>query len=137
MMSLVAVLGMGLLAGAARPGRLPLLALPLAIGGLGVALFHVSLEVRGKLECPQGVLGLGSAPQQSLTLFVVLTALLAVDLLHRSQQRPVPWLAATVSVVLGALLAVASCIANPPGQRPDPESYRKPPDICRPPEQPR
>src|SRR5438093_13276732 len=47
MMSLVAVLGVGLLAGAARPGRLALLALPLAVAGLGVALFHVSLELRG------------------------------------------------------------------------------------------
>src|ERR687886_605295 len=71
MMSLVAVLGMGLLAGAARPGRLALLALPLATAGLGVALFHVSLEVRGKLECPRGVLGLGTAPQQSLAAFAL------------------------------------------------------------------
>src|ERR687887_446681 len=35
MMSLVAVLGMGLLVAAARPGRLALLALPLATAGLG------------------------------------------------------------------------------------------------------
>src|SRR5262249_53395159 len=31
---------------------LPALALPLALGGLGVAAFHISLELRGKMECP-------------------------------------------------------------------------------------
>src|SRR5438445_12421800 len=60
MMALVAVMGMGLLAGAARAARLSLLALPLAVAFLGVALFHVSLELRGKLECPSGLPGLGS-----------------------------------------------------------------------------
>src|SRR5918911_608496 len=79
MMALVAVLGVGLLAGAARPGRLALLALPLAVAGLGVALFHVWLEVRGKLECPAGVLGLGTAPQQSLVVFALVFALLLLD----------------------------------------------------------
>ena len=133
MMSLVAVLGMGLLAGAARPGRLPLLALPLAIGGLGVALFHVSLEVRGKLECPAGLLGLGTAPQQSLTIFVVLTGLLIVDLLHGSSTGSVPWVRLTAAVVLGALLAWSSTIANPPSKPLPPEEYAKPPEVCRPP----
>src|SRR5438128_11634203 len=47
-MALVAVLGVGLLARAARPGRLGLLALPLAIAGLGVASFHVWLELTNK-----------------------------------------------------------------------------------------
>src|SRR5215471_10239722 len=41
-MSLMAVLGLGLLAGVVRPGRAALLGLPLAVAGLGVALFHVS-----------------------------------------------------------------------------------------------
>src|SRR5262245_2466312 len=65
-MSLVGVLGIGLLTGAGRGARLALLALPLAAAGLGVALFHVSLEVAGTLECPLGILGIGTAPQQSL-----------------------------------------------------------------------
>src|SRR5262245_57474276 len=55
-MSLVAMLGLGLAARAARPARLLLLALPLAVAGLGVALFHVRLEWAGKLECPDGLL---------------------------------------------------------------------------------
>src|SRR5436190_1735483 len=64
-MSVVAVLGMGLFTGG-RSGRLGLLTLPLAVAGLGVAVFHVYLETAGKLECPQGLLGWGSAPRQSL-----------------------------------------------------------------------
>src|SRR5436309_14988321 len=52
-MSAFGVLAVGLL-GSERRGLLCLLALPLAVGGLAVAGWHVSLEVRGKLECPGG-----------------------------------------------------------------------------------
>jgi disulfide bond formation protein DsbB len=128
-MSLVGVLGMGLLAGAARPRRLGLLALPLAVAGLGVALFHVSLELRGKMECPPGLFGLGTAPQQSLAVFVILTALLGVDALSGAGE----WGALAGAVALGALLAVGSLVANPPMQRPDPAVYSHAPDVCRPP----
>jgi disulfide bond formation protein DsbB len=133
MMGLVAVLGMGLLARAARPGRLALLALPLAVAGLGVALFHVSLELRDKLECPAGLLRLGTAPQQSLAMFVVLTALLAVDAL-RAARGPAGWGGLIGGVVLGGLLAAASCTSNPPMPAPPTAPYASPhPDICRPP----
>src|SRR5262245_300224 len=53
-MGVVAVLGVGLLAGPGRPGLLSLLALPLAVGALAVAGFHVRLELGEKLECPPG-----------------------------------------------------------------------------------
>src|SRR5438132_5944233 len=82
MMGLVGVLVMGILAGTGHGGRLALVSLPLAIAGLGVALFHVFLEVTGTLECPHGVLDIGSAPQQSLTLFLVLCGLLLADVYH-------------------------------------------------------
>jgi hypothetical protein len=130
-MSLVAVLGMGLLAGGHRDGWLPLLALPLAVAGLGVALFHVSLELRGELECPAGLLGLGSAPQQSLAIFVMLFGLLAVSAV-RSSRSSVQRIGLASGLVLGVLLAVGSCIANPPPKVPD-GPYPSAPDICRPP----
>jgi disulfide bond formation protein DsbB len=132
-MSLVAVLAMGLLTGAARPRQLALLVLPLAVGGLGVALFHVSLELRGKLECPTGLFGLGSAPQQSLATFVVLTLLLAVDAARGPGAGMTRWVAFAGAAGLGALLAVASCIANPPPPPAPTRPYEAPPDICRPP----
>jgi hypothetical protein len=133
MMSLVAVLGMGLVAGALYPGRLGLLALPLATAGLGVALFHVWLEVSGKLECPKGLLGLGTAPVQSLTLFGLLFVLLVADVWLGNPARPATWIIVGGGVVLGVLLAAASCTSNPPMVRPAPETYSRPPEVCRPP----
>ena len=133
-MSVVAVLGMGLFTGAARPGRLALLAVPLAVAGLGVALFHVSLELRGKLECPQGVFGIGSAPQQSLAVFLALTALLAVDALRVvSKETAGLWAALSGAVVLGGLLSVGSVVANPPMPATPGQPYEEAPQVCRPP----
>jgi hypothetical protein len=132
-MGVVAVLAMGLLTGAAgRPG---LLALPLAAAGLGVALFHVWLEGAGKLECPAGLLGLGSAPQQSLAVFVALAALLAADALRGAPGPPAGG-AIAGAVALGALLAAASCTSNPPMPPAPKAAYPSPPDVCRPPYSP-
>src|SRR6266704_5012252 len=64
-MSLLAVLAVGLFVRSESPGWLGLISLPLAVAGLGVALFHVYLEQTGKLECPEGLLALGTAPKQS------------------------------------------------------------------------
>jgi disulfide bond formation protein DsbB len=132
-MSLVAVLGIGLLAGLARTGKLGLLALPLAVAGLGVAVFHVSLEMRDKLECPAGVFGLGTAPQQSLAWFVVLVALLGMDAARNWKAGGSPRAAWIGGLVLGVFLAVASCISNPPLPEAPPAPYAKAPDSCRPP----
>ena len=128
MMSVVAVLAVGLLFGAGRATVLSLFALPMATGGLGVAAFHVSLELTGKLECPTGVLAMGSAPQQSLAAFVVLFAILAVD---GVRARRVP--AMIGAIVIGGLLALASCTSNPPMPPAPTQPYPAPPDICRPP----
>ena len=135
-MSLVAVLGMGLLTGV-RPNHLGLLALPLAVAGLGVALFHVRLEITGKLECPRGVLGLGTAPKQSLAVFAVLFLLLLGGVLSGEPAGRGKWAALFGGVVLGALLAVASCTSNPPPPAPPKAPYADPhPEICRPPYRP-
>jgi hypothetical protein len=126
-MSLVAVLGVGLLA---RVGRLGLVALPLAVGGLGVAILHVSLELRGKLECPPGLFDVGTAPQQSLGLFLVLTALVLIDAVRGAAGA---WLAFAAAVIVGVALAYMSTIANPPPPPAPTQPYRDPIEICRPP----
>jgi disulfide bond formation protein DsbB len=126
-MSVVAVLGMGLATGTA-PSTLGLLSLPMAVAGLGVAGFHVSLELTGTLECPGGVLGLGSAPQQSLAMFVVLGACLLVVAVRTAM----PWSIGAATVV-GVVLAAASCTSNPPMPPMPTAPYAGPPDICRPP----
>jgi disulfide bond formation protein DsbB len=133
-MSLVAVLGMGLLIGADRFVRLSLLALPLAVAGLGVAGFHVSLELSGKLECPPGLLALGTAPKQSLVMFLVITGLLLADVFRGVGSVVTYGLPLGGGVVLGLLLAYASSTSNPPPTKPKPEDYLKPPVVCRPPE---
>jgi disulfide bond formation protein DsbB len=132
MMSLVAVLGIGLMSDLGRSGRLGLLAFPLAVAGLGVALFHVYLEMVGRLECPMGVLAFGTAPRQSAMVFSLLAVLLLADVRANPEARR-RWPLQLGSVLLGGVLAYFSCISNPPSQRPAPEVYLKPPDICRPP----
>jgi disulfide bond formation protein DsbB len=136
MMSVVGVLSMGLLTKRGLSGRLSLLVLPLAAAGLGVALFHVYLELTGKLECPQGLVGWGTAPKQSLASFAVLFALLVVDVLRGTEAGAASGLALVSAITLGGLLAVGSCTSNPPMPAPPREPYTKPVDICRPPYQP-
>src|SRR4051812_471186 len=75
-----ALLATGLAAGMGSTLPLSLLALPISLAGLVVAGFHVWLELNGKLECPGGILAnLGTAPKQSLAVFLCLTVVLAVD----------------------------------------------------------
>ncbi|MBI1832764.1 MAG: disulfide bond formation protein B [Planctomycetes bacterium] len=128
-MSLVAVLGTGLVLHGGRGIRIGLLALPLATAGLGVALFHEFLELKGTLECPLGVFGIGTAPKQSLAMFVVLFAILAVDVLRREAS----WVAFSGALLIGGLLAVASCTTNPPMPPPPSQPHPSEPEICRPP----
>jgi disulfide bond formation protein DsbB len=132
MMSVVAVLAVGLATGQSR--RLTLLALPLAVGGLGVAILHVSLEVRDILECPTGIFGLGSVPQQSLAAFAIIFVLLIIDAWQGASAGQLPWAGWPAAIAVGVLLAVASTIANPPlpaaPKQPYPDAA---PKICRPP----
>src|SRR5262245_27050363 len=131
-MGIVAVLGIGMLLARQYRGVLNLLALPLAVGGFGVAAFHVYLELTGKLECPAGVFGWGTAPQQSLAALAVLLALLGVGAV-----RGGPFGAAAAgAVVLGALLAVASVVSAPPPPQAPAKPYEQAPDVCRPPYRP-
>ena len=80
MMAALGVLVAGLIGGVRPSAWVSLLALPAAIGGLGVAGYHVSLEMAGEMVCPAGIFDLGTAPQQSLGIFALLTLLLACDI---------------------------------------------------------
>jgi hypothetical protein len=135
-MSAFAVLAIGLVTGTAPPGRLALLVLAPTTAGLGVAIFHVYLEVAGKLECPLGLFGWGTAPRQSLGTFAVLFAILLIDAIRGVSGRGVRWSGLAGAIILGALLAAASCTSNPPMPPLPKEPYAKPPDICRPPYRP-
>jgi len=133
------VLAVGLLGGAQRGSFLCLLALPLAAGGLGVAGWHVYLEAIGKLECPKGILEIGTAPQQSLAAFLVLTIPLLLGAIagyRNPSGGPAPartCLAIVVALVLGGLSA-AGCVlgAQKSFKLPD-EAFEGSATICRPP----
>lgn len=132
MMGLVGVLTIGVIRPRdASPGFLVLLALPLAIGGLGVAAFHVFLELTSVLECPAGLLGIGTAPQQSLAAYVIISVLIGCAL-TRCSKGTGSIVAGLGAVVLGVLFAGA-CIKSAPPLPPTPsEPYAKPMDGCRP-----
>ncbi len=130
-MAIAAVLAVGLLARVTRPGLLSLLCLPLVAAGLGVALFHVNLERTGVLECPMGLFAWGTAPRQSLCVYVVLAILVVVDLVGSGALKPNP-LPAGAGILLGALIALGCGTSNPPLKEPPTAEYpKKDPDECR------
>ncbi|MEX0716695.1 MAG: disulfide bond formation protein B [Planctomycetaceae bacterium] len=132
-MSAAAVLAIGLIARIRPAASLSLLSLPLATAALGIALFHVSLELTGKLECPRGLLGLGTAPQQALAALAILFAAVLMDAWRGRRRAAFGWVPLIGGIVLGGLLAFA-CIRGAPPPPPVPTApYERPPDVCRPP----
>lgn len=132
-MGVVAVLGVGLLTGTRHTGLLNLLALPSAVGGFGVVIFHEYLELTGKLECPDGVFGWGTAPQQSLVVLAVLLTLLIVGGVRSLYEGGFGLPAVAGTIVLGATFAVGAILSAPPMPSPPTEPYKQPLEICRPP----
>lgn len=129
-MGIVGIYAMGLWVPNTRAGLLSLLALPLAVGSLAVAAYHTYLESSGILECPLGVVRLGSAPQQSLALHILLVGFVALDVLHSR----CPFFFIMAGIVLGGVFAFAGIKATPPAPIPE-TPYRLPVDEdgCRPP----
>jgi len=130
-----AVLTVGLLTGMGRAVPLSLLALPLALGGLGVSGFHVYLEATGKLECPKGIWDLGSAPQQALGALVLLTLLLLLDAASRVGTVRFGGFAFVLGLALGGAAAYG-CVISAPAIKPRDKPYdaeKEPFNICRPP----
>jgi disulfide bond formation protein DsbB len=134
-MGAFAVLLVGIFADRDRPSLHSLLAFPLAVAGLGVAAFHQYLVWTDVLQCPEGVLGLGTAPAQSLAAFAVLTAALAAAALSgpRDHRRPLVIVGAGS---VGLALAWGSIISSPPLPAPPDAPYdsvKQPLEMCRPP----
>lgn len=130
------VLLIGLLTGARRTGAIGVIALPLAIAGLGVAGFHVWLEREGKLECPLGLADIGTAPQQSAAALGVLTLFLLFDLIRNSGGGSFGFGSILMALILGGAFAYGCIISAPPLPKAptspyDPET--QPLEMCRPP----
>lgn len=129
-MGVVAVLGIGVLTGPGHRNVLNLLAMPFAVAGFGVAAFHVFLELTGKLECPGGVLAIGTAPQQSLAVQTILLILVSVGV-ARSSHACLP--SSVGGVLMGLLLAGGAVVSAPPMPPIPTKAYEQPLDMCRPP----
>jgi disulfide bond formation protein DsbB len=113
--AVASVLGVGRALGLAPgTGGLSLLSLPLAAAGLCVALVHTGLVWSNVLACPNGLLGLGPAPLQSLIAYIIVTALLLPGALRRDAAPGAPLPRALVLLVLGGLFAILSVRSSPP-----------------------
>ncbi len=130
--ALVGVLTLGLLSPARRSGALNLLALPLAVGGLGVAAFHVYLELNGTLECPLGVGDVGTAPKQSLAIYVLVTLALAAGVVGEVRAAGYSAVSVVVALALGGAAVYGSVVANPPSPLKGPYPPDQRIETCRP-----
>lgn len=132
-MATAAVLGIGLLADRlpadrGRAALLSLVCIPLVIGGLGVASFHEYLVMTSVLECPKAIFGLGTAPAQSLAVFVVLS--ITVIMGAGRQSRMI-----ALALLLGLLMAWGAIASSPPLPAPSKSPLapvKLPLDTCRP-----
>jgi len=106
------------------------LTVPACLLGLCVALFHVYLERSGALECPPGIAGLGTAPVQSLALFLLLTPPV---LLSAFRSADVGAGRIGLAALLGVVLAYASIQSAPPLLPVPKAAYTDALIICRPP----
>lgn len=103
--------------------NLAVIVLPVVVAGIGVAGFHNYLELKGTLECPGGIGGVGSAPQQALFAQVILLILLLMAALPRPG-------VALLSLCVGAGIAFLLIQTSPPLPKPKPPEGKF--DMCRP-----
>ena len=121
--AVAAVLAIGVLMRERGEAGVCLAALPAAVAGLGVGIFHNYLEYSGKLVCPKGIAGIGTAPQQALVAQAIVTLLLLVG----GRRRIVVGLTA---LVIGGVMAGLLIQSAPP--LPEPKPIKKL-DMCVPP----
>ena len=130
-MSAAAVLLIGLLTDLRHSAGLPLLAIAAVVAGLGVSGFHVYLEQNQTLECPRGVFGLGTAPQQSLAVFVLLLVTLLIASWSGAPARQ--FLPLSAAVLLGMVMSAGTIFSAPPLPKAPNKPYAEPLEMCRPP----
>jgi disulfide bond formation protein DsbB len=126
------VLLIGLFTKARRTGAIGVIALPLAIAGVGVAGFHNYLEYSEKMECPKGLLDIGTAPQQSLAALGVLTLLLLIDAIRNTSGGSFGVFTILLAVIVGGGAAYGGLQTTAMPPPPSKEAYEKPPEGCRP-----
>ena len=134
-MAALAVLVLGGYLERSRPGLICWLSVPLVWAGLGVAAFHEYLVLTGVLDCPPALFGIGSAPAQSLVVFIALAFAATCGAWCGRQESP-RQRACTLfaAVMFGAVLAGA-CVKSAPPLPPVPtaayDPVKQPLDTCR------
>lgn len=103
---------------------LTVLALPTAVAGGAIAGWHTYLDWTRVLECPAGITGALTAPQESVLAFALLVALLLGDLFHRKT-----YVMQGVGAILLGVVFCTTCIRGVHDKPMDPTS--NPPDGCR------
>ena len=134
-MAALAVQVLGWYVERSRPGLVCLLSVPMAWAGMGVAVFHEHLVLTGVLECPKALFGLGTAPEQSLVVFVALVlAVSAGAWTGRSESQRQGAATLIGAILFGAALAGA-CVKSAPPLPPIPnapyDAIKQPLDTCR------
>ena len=120
--ALVGVLATGILAFRDRGARVCLLALPVAIGGFGIAAFTAYLGMTDwprqnenwYLACPMGIEGYGTASQQSFVAFGAAVLVLLIGGIGEVRVSGHGSLSLLVGLALGVGAAYGSIVANPP-----------------------
>lgn len=134
-MAVLVVLTLGRYLERSRPGLICLLSVPLAWAGVGVAAFHVQLEMTKVLECPLGMFGFGTAPIQSLILFNFLASDVTVGAwFGRRESERQGTRTILFAVLLGFALAAACVKSSPPLPAVPTAAYnpvKQPLDTCR------
>lgn len=134
-MAELAVLVLGGSLERSRSGLICLLSVPLAFAGFGVAAFHEYLVLTGVLECPQALFGIGSAPAQSLAVFIALAATTCLGAWHGRHETQRQGPSTLVSTALLGCLMAGACILSSPPLPPVPaaayDAVKQPLDTCR------
>ena len=126
--ALVGVLTTGILAFRDRGARICLLALPVAVAGLGVAAFTAYLGMtewprqneNWYLACPMGIEGYGTSAQQSLVAFGAAVLVLLIGGIGEVRVSGHGSLALLVGLALGVGAAYGAIVSSPPMEQAKP-----------------
>ena len=134
-MAVLAVQVFGWYVERSRPGLICLLSVPMAWAGMGVAVFHEYLVLTGVLECPKALFGLGTAPAQSLIVFVALAIATTWGAWTGRKEARRQSAATFIAAILFGVALAGACVKSSPPLPPIPaapyDPAKQPLDTCR------
>jgi Disulfide bond formation protein DsbB len=127
-MSVAAILALGMFLPSVPTAAQTVLALAPALAGAAIAVWHVWLEYAGVLECPLGRSDILTAPQESVLIYILVVAMLVGDLFHQKK-----YVMQGVGAVLVGVVFSITCIKGVPEtpERTTPYGENEKLDGCR------